>query len=594
MIDIRIQQTSLSPHQIITTITFLLILLSAALLSGCEASENVALPKGEVAISLKHPIDEQYINFAQYELFYRSERMESKEAVTFHALMEAIEVHALLEYLEAQEIRIEPDKVELQRKLLTEQLAYDLQNPDFQHYFDRLKNALQIDEQDYIEQYLLVNKTYEILEKEMFSTGVGLNVDDEGFASYPTSDSEQYYREQMGISFDYMEYLAESMPGYLPEPTTAPTVVFDNEYMKLTTNREGSVILRGKEFSLTDLTMDQYSFLRNLATEYQLQDLARYNFSIYQEVLKTIAQDDVNRRDMAEQILAIFSIVETTLDWEFGELFEYDGAMPTFDTKKLRKHQDITQQLIEHQFYYHSEQTPKKFYAYRVATEKIVEMYGLSNYLQQDFDIALDAQTVASIRAEQEQNLQQQLEDPYFKSYMDDVLETYQISLDTYIDEYLLVLAEYEALVEVMQQQHIGLDLDGRYNKGEVNARYRQAANLSWQHQFDEMERLKETAMIEPLDPQPDFAFELIPHELKLGVNDAGNYVFTDILYLQMWFTDAQRTAFDQLVATYNLPPLSRYSMGQYIDYLEQIQDKTKSQQQLLELIQIYQETLKV
>lgn len=588
---IRIK-TPLGLNQLITRISFMFILLSVALLSGCEEHENEALQEQEATISLKHPIDERYINITQYELFYRSEQMESKEAVTFHALMEAIEVHALLEYLEAQEIRIEPEKRELQRKLLTEQLTHDLQNPDFQHYFDTLKNALQIDEQDYIEQYLLVNKTYEILEREMFSTKVGLQVDDNGDASYPTSENERHYWEQMGISFDYIEYLAESMPEYLLEPKVAPTVLFDNDYMNLTTNREGAVILRGKEFSLSDLTSDQYSFLVNFAIEHQLQELARYNFSTYQELLQTAAREDATKRGLAEQFLAMLTVVETTLDWEFGELFVYDGAMPTFDPKKLRKHQDITQQLIEHQFYYHSKETPKKFYAYRVATEKIVEMYGLFNYLQQDFDVALDAQKIASIRAEQQQNLQQQLEDPYFKRYVDEVLETYQISLDTYLDDYLLVLAEYEALVEVMQQQHIGLDLDGRYNKGEVNARYRNAANLSWQHQFDEMERIGETAVIEPLDPQPDFAFELIRHELKLGLNEAGNYVFTDIVYLQMWFTDAQQTAFDELVATYDLPPLSRYSIGQYIHYLEQVQDKTKSQQQLFELIKIYQDTL--
>ena len=590
---IRKNHSPLGINHFITGVAFIFLLLSIALVSGCEERTDESLQEAEVPITLKHPINEQYISIAQYELFYRNERMESKEAVTLHALRDAIDVYALLEYLEAKDIRIDEETVELQRKLLNEQLAQDLQNPDFQHYFNELKDALQIDEQDYIEHYLLVNKTHDILANDMFSNGVGLEIAEDGVASYPTSESELEYREQMGISFDYVEYLAESIPQYLPEPTTAPSVAFDNEYLKLTTNRDGAVILRSKEFSMSDLNYDQYNFLHKLEAEHQLQKLARYNFSSYQELLETIVLNDAERRDMAEQLLAIFDIVETTLDWEFGELIDYrDDTLPTFEQNELRQHTDITQQLIEHHMYYQSDNTPERFYAYRVATENIVEMYGLFNYLQQDYGVALDAQAIETIRTEQEQHLQQQLENPYFKRFIDDVLETFHIPLSTYIDEYLVVLAEYEQLVELMQEQQIGLDPDGRYNKGEVSARYRSAANMSWEQQFANMEELQETTIIEPLDPQPDFAIKLIPEGLELGLNDKDEYVFTDITYLPMWFTDTQSAAFNQLVSDHKLPPLSRYAVTQYIDHLEQIPHKTDSQNELLQLITIYQHSV--
>lgn len=517
--------------------------------------------------------------------------MKSKEDVTFEALRKAIEVHALFEYLEAQDIRIEPEKLELQRKLMSEQLAYDLQNSDFQHYFDGLKKALQIDEQDYIEQYLLVNKNYESLKSEMTSTKVGLQVDGDGQASYPTSESEQDYRDKMGLSFDYLEYIAESMPYYLPEPINPPNVLFDEDYSRLTTNRDGAVIFRGKQFSTSDLTMDQLTFMYQLDRDYQLPGLARYNFSSYQELLQKVAQEDVNKRDMAEQILAVLTVVETTLDWEFGELFVYDGAMPTFDTENLRKHKDITYQLIEHQFYYRSEQMPEKFYAYRVAIEKIVEMYGLFNYLQQDFDVALDAQTLASIRAEQEQILQKQLEDPYFKHYLDDVLETYQITLETYLDDYLMVLAEYEALVNRMEKEHIGLDVDGRYNKGDVNARYRNATQLSWSQQFETMDQLKSVTNIKALEPQPEVPFN-IPEGLEIGLSDDGHYVFTEVIgFFPMWLNEDQQAFLAQLQRDQALPELSRSSIPHYVACLEKTANSAM-QQQLLQLIKVYQNTL--
>ncbi|WP_341320087.1 hypothetical protein NSQ62_10475 [Solibacillus sp. FSL H8-0523] len=590
-VGIRITQTPFDRNLIITIIAFLFILLSVALLSGCEEKQSEVAQEEEATSSLTHPIDERYINIAQYELFYLNERMESKENVTFQALRKAIEVHALFEYLEAQDIRIEPEKLELQRKLMSEQLAYDLQNSDFQHYFDQLKKALQIDEQDYIEQYLLVNKNYESLKSEMTSTKVGLQVDADGQASYPTSESEQDYRDKMGLSFDYLEYIAESMPYYLPEPINAPNVLFDKDYQRLTTNREGEVIFRGKQFSTSDLTMDQLTFMHHLDLDYQLPGLARYNFSTYQELLQKVAHEDVNKRDMAEQILAVLTVVETTLDWEFGELFVYDGVMPTFDTENLRKHKDITFQLIEHEFYYRSEQMPGKLYAYRVATEKIVEMYGLFNYLQKDFDVAFDAQTLASIRAEQEQSLQQQLEDPYFKHYLDNVLETYQITLETYLDDYLMVLAEYEALVKRMEKEPIGLDGDGRYNKGDVHARYRNATQLSWTQQFEKMDQLKYVTKVQALDPQPELAFE-IPEGLEIGLTDEGHYVFTEVIgFFPMWLNEEQQTFLAQLKRDHALPEFSRSFIPHYVARLEKTENSA-IQQQLIELIKIYRETL--
>lgn len=253
---------------------------------------------------------------------------------------------------------------------------------------------------------------------------------------------------------------------------------------------------------------------------------------------------------------------------------------------------DITKKLIEHHIYYQSENTPERFYAYRIATESIVEMYGLFNYLQQNYGVALDSQKLKTIRADREQYIHEQLADPYYKRFIDDTLETFNISLSAYIDDYLVVIAEYEQLKQLMQEQGIGIDKDGRYNKGEVNARYRSAANLPWQQQFETMEELQETTYIEALVPQPDFATELIPSGLELGLNDKGEYVFTSITYLPMWFTDTQQVAFEQLVSEYSLPPLSRYAVTQYIDCLNHIPNKTEIQEQLLQLITIYQHTV--
>ncbi|MEK3765792.1 hypothetical protein [Solibacillus sp. FSL K6-4121] len=537
------------------------------------------------------PISEIYLKIHQYELFYRDHRMQSKEAVTFYGLNDAINKYALIDYLQQQNITLSDEKRQLQRELLEEQLTKDLQDPLLKPYLETMFQVLNISNQDYIEQYLLINTEHDLLKEDMFSSNKGLVQDETGFFSYPSSDQQSLYQKKMGISFDYLEYLAESKLIHIEpdHPKFDLPFAIDSNFFNFTKNLAGETIFASKEFSESDLTREQRDFLYVIKKQYNLHELGRYNFNLYKDALQQEAAPDSENKAIANELMEIFEIADRTIDWDIGEVTNYEfNEIPMFDVNQLRKHKDITLQLYEHEYYYREEEIPKKFYAYRIANEEIVAMYALFNYLKQDFGIELDETIRSSTRAKLVKSLNEQLQNSSFKKYIDDLLQTFEIPLSDYINDYLLVKEEYELLLQLMKDQNIGIDHDGRYNKGWIEARYRTAADLLWEDQFQKMWDMQLTEVVEPLEPQPELSFSLSEYAPPIGLNDEGQYIFVNIYALHSWLTEEQQTLFDLLVKTYDLPVLSRYSMTEYKDKLDQLKADENKKKQLLEIFDIY------
>ncbi|MBD8036010.1 hypothetical protein H9635_04600 [Solibacillus sp. A46] len=542
------------------------------------------------------PISEIYLKIHQYELFYRDHRMQSKEAVTFFALNDAINKYALIDYLHQQNITLSEEKRQLQRELLEEQLTKDLQDHLLKPYLETMFQALNISNQDYIEQYLLINTEHDLLKEDMFSSNKGLVQDETGLFSYPSSDQQTLYQEKMKISFDYMEYLAESEFIHIKpdRPTFDLPFAIDSTFFNFTKNLAGETIFASKEFSESDLTMEQRDFLYVIKKQYNLHELARYNFILYKNALQQEAAPGSENQAIANELMEIFKIAERTIDWEIGEVTKYEfNEIPMFDVNQLRKHKDITLQLYEHEYYYREEEIPKKFYAFRIANEEIVAMYALFNYLKQDFGIELDETIRSSTRAKIEKSLNEQLQNPYYKKYMDNLLQTFEIPLSSYINDYLLVKEEYELLLQLIKDRNIGIDHDGRYNKGWIEARYRTAANLLWEDQFKKMWDMQLDEVVKPLEPQPELSFTLSEYAPPIGLNNEGQYIFVNIYALHSWLTDEQQTLFDLLVKTYDLPVLSRYSITEYKDKLELLKADESEKKQLLEILEIFERSIR-
>lgn len=292
-------------------------------------------------------------------------------------------------------------------------------------------------------------------------------------------------------------------------------------------------------------------------------------------------------------LLKLFEIAERSIDWELGgELHYHYNEIPSFDPSKLRKHKGITLQLFEYENYHLDENIPNKSFAYRMANEEVGEIYGLFNYLKQDFDIEIDETARLKAREQLDKSLTEQMENPYFKKYMDDQLKNLDISLSAYIDDYLLVKEEYKLLLKRMKEQNIGLDTNRRYNKGWTEARYRMAANFTWEYKFDKMWSMNDGEIVEALVPQPELSFSLPDYAPQIGRNTKGQYVFTEDYPLTIYLSDEQQIFFDLLVQTFDLPVLSRYSITQYIEKLDQLKADEKKKKQLHELLDIYKNTI--
>lgn len=532
----------------------------------------------------KRPLIETYLKINQYEKFYRDENMRSKEAVKSSALSEAISNYALIDFLQQQNITLSDEKRQLQLKILDEQITYDMQNPVLKQYFEKMFQELEISKQDYIEEYLLVNKEHDILER---------NMEESGSLIYPKSDQNDWYAKKMGISFDYLEYLAESEFIHIDPTSTDVDLPFtvSTYYYDFAKNQAGEIILTSEDCGWHRFTDEQYRLISKIEKKNNFLELARYNFNQYYNAIQQEATSENENAEVVNDLLELFKIAERSIDLELGEESNYQfNEIPSFDASKLRKHKDITLRLFEHENYHLDENIPDKSIAYRIANEEIGEMYGLFNYLKQDFDIELNEAARINAREQLEKSLAEQMENPYFKKYMDDVLKAFDISLSTYIDDYLLMKEEYKLLLKLMKDQNIGLDTNRRYNKGWAEARYRMAANFTWEYKFDKMWSLDDEEIVEPLEPQPDLSFSLPEYAPQIGINKKGQYAFTNSSTL--YLSDEQQIVFDLLVKTFDLPVLSRYSITQYIDKLDQLKADETKKKQLHDILDIYKNTI--
>ena len=533
----------------------------------------------------KKPLFETYLKINLYEKFYRDGNIRSKEAVKSSALSEAISKYALIDYLQQQNTTLSDEKRQLQLKILDEQITYDMQNPLLKQYFEKMFQELEISKQDYIEEYLLVNKEHEILERNMFDSGI----------IYPKGDQDDWYAKKMGISFDYREYLAVSEFIHIDPTGTDVDLPFtvSTYYLDFAKNQAGEIILASEDFDRHRFTEEQTRLIYLIEKKNNLQELSRYSFKQYQNAIEQEAAAGNENPAVVNDLLKFFGIAERSIDWELGGELHYQyNEIPSFDPSKLRKHKGITLQLFEYENYHLDENIPNKSFAYRMANEEVGEIYGLFNYLKHDFDIEIDETARIKAREQLDKSLTEQMKNPYFKKYLDDLLKNLDISLSAYIDDYLLVKEEYKLLLKRMKEQNIGLDTNRRYNKGWTEARYRMAANFTWEYKFDKMWSMNDGEIVEALVPQPEFSFSLPDYAPQIGRNTKGQYVFTEDYPLTIYLSDEQQIFFDLFVQTFDLPVLSRYSITQYIDKLDQLKADEIKKKQLHELLDIYKNTI--
>ena len=284
--------------------------------------------------------------------------------------------------------------------------------------------------------------------------------------------------------------------------------------------------------------------------------------------------------------------MERSIDWEFTvQPYEFNN-IPTFEQEGLRVHNDLTLKIAEYELYHKDESIYERMVAYKFANELVADMYGLFNYLAQDYEYGWNAeireQHYNSIAQELEISMQNELE----KSYIENLLKEFNITQGEYIQYYLLPKKEYELLEQSMQKDQVGVDKNGRYNPGKQSSRYRETVGLTWKDMSDTMEaKANNIPIIKKLDTQPDLPFSLNPtFRLTVGLDENGDYIMDYPGMLEIMLTDEQKALFEEIRTKHNLPPLARYSVQAYLAQAQLL--STEIAKELVEILILFDRTV--
>ncbi len=118
--------------------------------------------------------DERTVEITKYEMFYRDQAFYSKEAAEFFSLNRQFE-NMHFYHLEQHGYKWDDERRGQHRERVKSGFEYDMKDENLRAYYEKMFDALQITEEEYIEYYLLVNKEYEMLHQELFNKGIGLD-----------------------------------------------------------------------------------------------------------------------------------------------------------------------------------------------------------------------------------------------------------------------------------------------------------------------------------------------------------------------------------------------------------------------------------
>ena len=537
-------------------------------------------------------IHENYLAIAQYELFYRSNMFYTVKGVQFHALSDALDKYTLINYLASYNYAWSEKEEETALKMIDMKLEAEFKQPITAAYYEKMFRDLSITKEEYIRDYLLVNKEYDAIQY-VYSTKNIIKEDD--------TSSEQTKEELMnrsGISYDYLEYLAMRIESHLqpldPQPQLSflKTAADEYTYLKVAKNIDGDYIFTDPTVTIIDLPDALSTYIHNIRYEVNGTYDDFFTRMNYENVKAIIQEDAQQGLETAIAMLDFLDVFERTVDWDYiPEPYAFND-IPTFDLATFRQHDERTLQIQEHINFYRSTDNLERYIAYRKANISIVEMYALFNYLAQDFHIQTTNQKRAQYIATAKQQLEELLEDPIEAAYFEQLLADLSITADDYIEQYSSLLLEYEALQTYMEKEKVGLDETGRYPSGEQASRYRETSGLTYKALYKDIEDQYKAVQLTHLDPQPDVPFEMNKDfPMEFYKNKDGELVVTSLFFFELYLTDAQKEVYETIKTKLGGHELARYTVDEYLK--EAAKYNTPPAQEFVAILNIFKTSLK-
>lgn len=251
----------------------------------------------------------------------------------------------------------------------------------------------------------------------------------------------------------------------------------------------------------------------------------------------------------------------------------------------LRKPSDLAIEIAQYEMFYqdyafHSNQLSRFF-----GLTEMLDHYALINYLS-DTEIAWDEEKRQFYRAQIVEGLQYDRQNQFYNDYIEKLLADLNITIDQYIDEYLLPVEEADRLMNTMFEKAIKLQ-DNAYPSGDVQKQfYRQMGYTD--KMLDDM--VKKTPKYEPLNPQPtDLPFTVTEGMSAIGLNEQGEYVFVEPQYMMNHLSDAHKDVLYQFEYETNGLNLNRSTLDYYIEAIEQL-----GEQELVEILTMYKRSIEL
>ena len=303
---------------VIFTIGAILIAMNVLNEEELEQSADVQKleePKQAASSVSVRMFDERTVEITKYGMFYRDQAFYSKEAAEFFSLNETIRKYALFHHLEKHGYKWDDERRNQHRERVKSGFEYDMKDENLRAYYEKMFDALQITEEDYIEYYLLVNKEYEMLYQELFNKGIGLDAT----GAYPSGDTELIYGNLVGITEDRLNELAEKIPESLNPMEPQPDLPFvkDEFGLKVTTNADGEYIFVDASPFLMYVGESYGDLLYELKEEVVKEELTRHSLKRYQEAVASYESDDTQKMKVINELGLILEILERTIEMEW-------------------------------------------------------------------------------------------------------------------------------------------------------------------------------------------------------------------------------------------------------------------------------------
>ena len=300
----REQQSKKPIIRFILSVMLLIVVIGALLMAFSKEKE------AETQAEFRN-LDNLAIKIAEYEMYYRDPHMVSKEEATFQSLYDTLEKYVLIYHLEQAGYDWDEAKRQLHEKTTREAVEYDINHPILKDYFEQMFATLGITKDDYLKQYALIEKEYELKYRYMFEKQ--LQVDTIGL--FHSSDALGTYLNLIGMTKRQLYKLEKKIPTNTKPLDPQPDMPFPtNGYnMQVAKNEAGEYIFASVPTKLE--YEERYSDIL-YALEKQLMDLelSRATLDLYKKALAAYTDEDEEQMKYAKELEAVFEVLERTVN----------------------------------------------------------------------------------------------------------------------------------------------------------------------------------------------------------------------------------------------------------------------------------------